>query len=368
MAETAKNIKPADMLKKLSAEGLIDKNSTEAAKQILTQGKPTLPSILQIFSGLGAFISAIPFLFFLGISEIINFSSEISLLIWGLIFISGAIPIGRANKDRESLLNIYLQQISLIFMGTGKILVIWGGVELLPFSELWNIVIILFILTAGTYQYFGSSVDRFLSALIALISVQIAIATEIRGDLYIQELWLTLYFIAQVLFVQFLSTGNRRKAMLVPLYYAGIFSLANIVLLLSASSVVSETFGLTIAYNVYIIGGSLAGIFLYLIYQASNRFNSLNSGQLPLIVTGLVILALLPAPGVLFALVLLFLGYKDFNKNITIIGLGFLAYFIINYYYNLDFSLLIKSLILMGSGLLLLSGHMIMQFKKWHSG
>jgi uncharacterized membrane protein len=71
-----------------------------------------------------------------------------------------------------------------------------------------------------------------------------------------------------------------------------------------------------------------------------------------------VVLLAIPAhqtPGILAAIIVLTVGF--WRGNLLLMGLAtaFLAGFLTAYYYNLDFTLLVKSFILMGTGVLLLA-------------
>jgi uncharacterized membrane protein len=63
---------------------------------------------------------------------------------------------------------------------------------------------------------------------------------------------------------------------------------------------------------------------------------------------------LLPSPGLIAALIILFLGFQRGNRVLIGMAIVFLIVFLIAYYYHLEVTLLIKSLILMSSGIALL--------------
>lgn len=366
MTDGQKSIAPKALLALLAKRGFLPDEKRSAAEKALRGESERVPVVLQVFSGLGAFLSAIPFVIFLGVSNLVNFSSEWNLFGWGIVFVAAAFPVGRATSRATNLKTAYFHQLALILMGTGKILAIAGGTGLLPFHEVWNVVIMLVVLAGVTYHVFASSVDRFLSPLFALAFVPIAISQDFERVPEIQGLLMNGYFVLQVGILALLSRGPFRRSLYSPLYFAVLFSIANVVLSLSATSSLDEFFGLTLAYNTYLISGLLAAGFAFLIYRASGNFAKIGLVKAGLILAALAVLAILPAPGVLFGLILLFLGYRDYNKYVTLIGLGFLAYFIFRFYYDLDMTLLTKSMILMGSGILLMTGYLVMRMRRWH--
>ena len=96
-------------------------------------------------------------------------------------------------------------------------------------------------------------------------------------------------------------------------------------------------------------GGLLAGIAL--VYTAHRLFGG---AKAPLY-TAVVSLILSPAPGVTAALLLIVIGYGRAAPVLTALGIAAgLAYFS-HYYYALSLTLLLKSVVLMASGLVLLA-------------
>ena len=79
----------------------------------------------------------------------------------------------------------------------------------------------------------------------------------------------------------------------------------------------------------------------------------------------ILILGSISAAGVLFALALFILGYAKHMRFFLILGALFLPIYLLFYYYNLDVTLLYKSLILILSGILLLLSRSYLKFRKW---
>jgi uncharacterized membrane protein len=105
---------------------------------------------------------------------------------------------------------------------------------------------------------------------------------------------------------------------------------------------------------------SAGGLWLVLVYLEyiilTQQGLDLSAKIVPWLVAGTLIL-LIPAyqtPGILAALIGLLLGFKRSNRLLLGLSLAFLAVFLIGYYYNLNLTLLTKSFVLMGSGLILL--------------
>ena len=109
------------------------------------------------------------------------------------------------------------------------------------------------------------------------------------------------------------------------------------------------------------------GLIALFAWVAKGR-NKLKTEPLLLACIGALLLGIISAPSILFAIALMVLGYAKHEKKLTIIGGLLMPVFLFYYYYNLEVSLLVKSLILIGSGMVLLVGSFYMQYKGWSKG
>ena len=85
------------------------------------------------------------------------------------------------------------------------------------------------------------------------------------------------------------------------------------------------------------------------------------STPLILSVCGVACLGLFSAPGILLSLALMILGYASHERLITFAGIFLLPLVIFHFYYNIDASLMRKSLILIGTGVVLIIGHIYLK-------
>ncbi|MBX7240244.1 MAG: DUF4401 domain-containing protein [Bacteroidia bacterium] len=97
---------------------------------------------------------------------------------------------------------------------------------------------------------------------------------------------------------------------------------------------------------------------LLTIYKVSQDFQWNPYKTLPM---GIILLPLVGSPGILGGILILILGF--YHKSIWFVAMGILALsvFISVFYYNLQLTLWVKSLILMGSGLLFLGVYLILR-------
>ncbi len=77
-------------------------------------------------------------------------------------------------------------------------------------------------------------------------------------------------------------------------------------------------------------------------------------GGVRLLFVVLLILAYFLPSTLFFALLIMVLGYATHDKIMTGLGLALMPYYLFDYYYTLQWSLLDKSLLLMASGVVLL--------------
>ena len=76
----------------------------------------------------------------------------------------------------------------------------------------------------------------------------------------------------------------------------------------------------------------------------------------------LVMAAAFPAPGITTALLILLVGYAVSNRLLVGIGLIALGGFLSNYYYMMQSTLLVKSMLLVGFGVVLIIARLLMQY------
>jgi hypothetical protein len=107
----------------------------------------------------------------------------------------------------------------------------------------------------------------------------------------------------------------------------------------------------------WISGLLLLPLLLVLEYRIVSRFEPRAAAAIVPWLVGGTVLVSLPAlwtPGVLAAVVVIVLGFQRGNRLLLGLGAVFLAVFLVAFYYHLDITLLLKSLILLATGLLLL--------------
>lgn len=367
MSKYMSNITAAELLSAWLKAGLVSQSeSAELQSFILSQQQEKeLPLYLRILVGIGAFISSLCFIGFLSASHIINFDSKAEMIVWGLVFIGSALFLAKlsgGDKDHTVKHSFFLQT-SFCAMGIGKILFVTGFSGMISENDGWGVTLATSLITLATYHVYRMSIDRFLSTLVIFTSVLINIVHDTDHFGAATEILLNAFFLSQIILAAFLLTHGKVKRDYIPLAYATAFSLCITVIYFTMESKIGawdnkQNYSLAFVNTLLML--SLVG----LIGWAAGNLEKLKTEPLMLAMLGAVLLAMISAPGILLSICLMVLGYAKHEKLLLLMGMLLMPMFIFFYYYNLDMSLMAKSGILIGSGVVLLAGRGYLALKK----
>lgn len=351
----------ANLLEQLSSKGfVIDEEFSDFV--INQHQKKELPLYLRALVGISAFIASLCFIGFLRVTYIISFQHKEGLIIWGLIFIASAIGLQRVAGHNNTVKHSFLIQASFASMVIGKTLFLFGIDNILDFR--WGITLGLLIVTGITYHIYRMSIDRFLSSFAVLFSILVNIFWDRDGS-GSRELILNGFFLFQFAGAAILLVYSKIKCDYIPLSYAFTFSLcASILFLISYTEF--DYWGHKELINPAFINIMLTFGLITLFGWTAGGIEKLKTAPLLLASICTVLLGFISVPGILLTIVLMVLGYAKHDELLIITGALFLPIFLFLYYYNLDVSLLKKSGILIGSGVLLLVGRFYLQRKIWN--
>lgn len=354
----------ADLLNTLADKGLTERNQALSDFIISQQQEMELPLYLRALIGVGAFIASLCFIGFLGAAEIISFRNEIGLIIWGLIFVAGAIGLQLVAGQDNTVKHSFFMQSSFTSMAVGKTLFVFGTVSAMDSG--WGVSIATLIITGATYHIYRMSIDRFLSsfALIFSILVNILWDQNVSGA---RELLFNGFFLLQIVGAAILLTHGKIKRDYIPLSYAFAFSLCASILFLASHAKFGYWQHKELIHPAF-VNAVLTGGLIALIGWAAGGIEKFKSEALVLASSGAVLLGLISAPGIILAIGLMILGYAKHEKLLITLGGLLTPIFLFLYYYNLDISLMHKSGILLGSGILLLAGRLYLKYKGWDKG
>lgn len=302
------------------------------------------PWYVKAMIGVAGWIAAGFLLSFFGIAGLID--SATSMLLWGAIMAVAALALRRLVRTA-----LFWHQMAFAFSLVGQGLLIVGvGMqsEDLTLTMLFTVglELVLFFAYPDTFH-------RTLSVL--------AIGVALVGLLYDQKLLdgvhalvIALGLGTVVVWQQELRLlANRWSPYRAPLGYGLPLTLFGITLL----SLVGEID--TNYWWVSAVGLALVLLYLSILLLRELGYTGLN--PMTFWVVGAILITLIPAyqtPGILAALIVLCLGRWRGNGLLMGLATLFLLFFLSAYYYNLDITLLNKSYILMGTGVVLLVVHM----------
>lgn len=296
--------------------------------------------------GIAAWIAALFLGAFLGASGLID--SSMSMLILGVILTVAAIVLRRLLPR-----SIFWGQLSFAVVLAGQGLLI-GGFASQYENWLFNSA------TPTAFFVIGLEVALFLlypDALHRMLSI-LAITGAALFILYEQELLEWVHLMTFLLALGTLAVWQQELRMLAsgwhefraPLGYGLALSLFGVCLIS-----VGDFFFWSERW--WISAAVLAAVLLYLAFTLLRELDRPLVSPVGLWAVGAVALLLVPAyqtPGILAAVMVLLLGY--WRNNVLLMGLAtlFLLFFLSSYYYYLEITLLNKSYILMGTGVILL--------------
>ncbi|WP_110516645.1 DUF4401 domain-containing protein [Herpetosiphon llansteffanensis] len=308
------------------------------------------PWYMRIFAGIGAWFAALLFIGFLLITRII--SNEVGALIVGLILCAVAVGL---HQVRQS--STFVHQLALASSITGQILAVIGWAEIVDGSLIGSAlgVIVLEIVLFAVQRDF---IQRLISTLAIITAIHVIVGDLSRWSENFNYIYLLLScLIIMFSFLLWLDPkihADQLWASAAPISYG-------ILLFMGASSLLTNAVwdGLALRSNFFMLPALVGIICLGIsIWMIINEFTyRLNPIELGCIGIGLLFSAFIGfnTPAIIIALLILVLSY--WRGYWVMFGVGCLALIsaLSLYYYNLNISLLYKSIILFTSGLTLLA-------------
>jgi hypothetical protein len=293
--------------------------------------------ILSIFGGFLAMLAFVGFLFVGGL-----YKSEIGLLSFGIIFIIAAVWLNSVYDkliiDTFSI-SIYIAGLILFFMGiTGLkvddsvaiVFIILFAITSLILVQNYILSFISVVIISGSFIYliFENDVYNLLHVYIALFSILLAYV-------FLNE-------------AKIISKHHKISKLYNPLRIGLIFSL------LFGLSILGKKGFVKISENYIWISSVVLCIVIFYVVNKIMNINELKKTQSKTIIYSLTLLILLPtlfAPSIPGAILIILLSFLVNYKSGFVIGIISLIYFISQYYYDLNFTLLTQSILLFSSGI-----------------
>jgi len=293
---------------------------------------------LSVFGGIAASLFFLAFLFLAGLYE-----SETGMLIFGLIFIAASIIV---NSRFD---NIIVDTASISFYLIGFFLL---GVGLGSIHVNENMICLIFVAVALlTLIIIQNYIFSFISLLIINGSLFALIIFSFSNNMI--HLLLTMQVIAIVyLFLHesaFISASPKISKLYQPIRTGMVLSFLCGLVLIARKDLFSTGSYYLLATSIVIIIALLYVAFHLLVVLNVTKPND------KILVYGIATLMFIPtimAPAISGCLLVILLSFFVRHRGGFILGIGALIYFICQYYYDLEYSLLQKSYFLIGSGIL----------------
>ncbi len=329
------------VLSRLRDEGLVDDRLLDEAGAIVREAESD-PWYLRVLVGGAAWFAAVFFLTFL--LSFSAFRSDEGMLALGIVLLGAALGLHRQARG------LFLEQLAFALSLAGQFAFFGGLGQLLDWSPgFWLVMIAL---EAALLFLYPEAIHRFVSTLIAVAAMAAFFHAVEAPDL-----------VHALVFGTAAGSGVlwEREARLARSRYAGLaravaYGLAAGLLGVLVLSVMPdvEVFAVAAWWPSTLGLAAALGVLVYRILAAEAPDTPL-SGRV-LLFGSLLVVALLTreAPGVLGALFVLTLGFHRGERLLMGLALAFLAVFLTFFYYDMDLTLLAKSLLLIGSGVVLL--------------
>lgn len=315
-----------------------DEESIVKAYQKNNSNQSLAIKILSVFGGLLACLAFLGFLLMIGL-----YDSSLGLIIFGVLFLIGAIWI---NKEYDQII---LDTVSVSFYIVGFILL---GFGLSKFGMSENEISVIFILTSLlSLRLTQNYILSFVSVLIVNASFLTLIIVNNHYNLihlYVPVLTLLLTYIF-VKEAKIITHSKLLSKLYDPIRIGLIFSL------LSGLVMIGKRYIIPLSPNYLWV--SFVIILLAVIYLISHLLEILDitKTQHKTTIHVLSVVILLPtalSPAISGAILILLLSFLVNYKTGLTIGIISFIYFISQYYYDLNYSLLAKSIFLFSSGIL----------------
>lgn len=331
----------SSLQKRSSKELLFKKENILKAYQDKEDHQSLAIKILSVFGGSMSGVAFVGFLFLIDF-----FSSNEGLMIFGSFCIIGSVFLNKATDK------IIIDTISVTFYIIGFVLL---GIGLMDAINDESTICLIFILIAICSLFV---VQNYIFAFVSILMFNICIATLLTfNDL---TLWIYVYTAIVATFLSFLflneakilSLKNIISKLYEPLRSAFVFTFFSLFLYLNEAEFTSFSYIYFIIASVVIILAVLCVV--YHLFKILNIAETKHKALL-LLATTILLTPTAYSPAISGAILIILLSFMVNYK--TGLGLGIIAfiYFISMFYYDLQFSLLNKSIILFSSGILFLA-------------
>lgn len=343
-----------EVLNQLASENLLDNGWEQKMQDFLIREHNDQAWYVRVMVGFSAWLASWLLIGFMVGAAIIE--SEQATLMMGVVLVVGAV-IARGISDND-----FMSQMALAVSLAGEALIVFAMFQMSDSFEATAFSFIL--LEVVLIAFYIDQVHRFLSsASIVIVLAGLLFKWELQSFIHVIAIAGAAVFVTLVVKEKlYLAKGLAR--LLTPVKWGVLFGQL-CVLMLSAVYIFPELMTEIRFYpNPWVSSIGLSVIFLYLVFQISQdeKFPITQVNQIIITVVCLAVLvATSMAPGLIMALVILLLGFNNTDRILIGVAIAFFAIFLTAYFYGIEVSLLMKSIILMSTGAVLIIGKLILK-------
>jgi len=296
---------------------------------------------IKILSVIGGFMATLAFLGFLLLSRLHN--SEIGLLTLGIIFIVISILLNR--KSDKLITDTF--SISTYVVGIFLIVFAFGEMD---FDE--NFVAIIIMLIALVSLYLTQNYILSFISVLVITSSLLALLVFLNNTYNLIHVYNTIIVLSMTYMFLFeariISISKKLSKLYNPLRIGLIISYLFGLGILRTRKLLDLEINYVWFYSIV-----LFGILLYVISKILKIMKVDNKSSILIYILSALILGITVfSPSILGAILLILLGFYVNHKFSLVIGIIALIYFVSQYYYDLNYTLLTKSIMLIISGVL----------------
>jgi len=341
----------------IQQEESLDDRWLDNCNEVISKQNEVTPWYVKAMLGISAWLSMIFIIIFLVTSKLVQ--SEEAAIIFGIILVPLACLI-RAKSESE-----FQKQISLAISMAGQTLLYIGIVASNHNAEASGILTAAFfalIISLVLIKVYQDKIHRFISTFIMIGAI-----TVIIERLHIPFMYNALPFFISALAV-YLTVNEQAflqknwSAILRPVQYGLLFSL--LFIFLPTNSFLARELSLFSHLHLSTIGVGITLLYLEYIILQKIGLTVFNKTSMTIFNASILfVIATLPAPGIITSFLVILLGCASGEKVLKGAGTVFLVWYISNYYYFMNISLLEKSISLISTGAVLLTTRYII--KHW---
>jgi hypothetical protein len=344
-----------DVFAKLAGENLLDSGWEEKTRELIAREHNEQAWYVRVMVGFSAWLASWMLIGFVVGAAIVD--SEQASLILGLVLVAGAV-IGRYVSDND-----FITQMTLAVCLAGEALIVFAVAQISHSFETTTFSLIMLQLVL--LVIYPDAVHRFLSAS-AVIGALSGLLYQWKAIAWVHVIvigFAALFVYLVIVEQKFLARGQAR--FIVPVKWGVLFGQLS-VLMLSAVYILPEIAkNMEIFPRPWISSVGLGLIFLGLVYWLTRAEKyPLTQGNNGLVygISVIAIVAAIMAPGLIMALIILLLGFVMADRVLLGVAIGFFTVFLAAFFYGIEITLLLKSLVLIATGAVLLAGRAALKF------